>query len=82
VLVANPVPVGNEFPATEMAQHIEGALAEAARVGIGGKAVTPFLLARIVETTGGRSLAANVALVRSNAALAAQIAGALCISVQ
>ncbi len=80
VLVANPVPVSDEIPPAEMAQHIEGALAEAAGSGVSGKDVTPFLLARIVATTGGRSLAANVALVRSNAALAAQIAGALCVS--
>jgi hypothetical protein len=47
---------------------------QAAGAGVSGKAVTPFLLARILETTVGRSLTANVALVRNNAALAAQIA--------
>ena len=74
MLVANPVPEHDEIPAAEMARHIEGALAEAVGAGVSGKAVTPFLLARILETTVGRSLTANVALVRNNAALAAQIA--------
>jgi pseudouridine-5'-phosphate glycosidase len=45
--------------------------------GIAGKSVTPFLLDRINAATAGRSLAANVALVKNNARLAAQIAGAL-----
>jgi pseudouridylate synthase len=78
VLVANPIPAGDEISAAEMAQHIERALEEATRAGVSGKAITPFLLARVLETTGGRSLAANIALVRNNAALAARIAEALC----
>jgi pseudouridine-5'-phosphate glycosidase len=78
VLVANPIPAGDEISAAEMAQHIERALEEATRAGVSGKAVTPFLLARVLETTGGRSLATNIALVRNNAALAAWIAVALC----
>ncbi|MBV9634580.1 MAG: pseudouridine-5'-phosphate glycosidase, partial [Methylobacteriaceae bacterium] len=45
--------------------------------GVAGKAVTPFLLDRINAATQGRSLAANIALVRNNARLAARIAGAL-----
>jgi len=53
------------------------AQAEADAQGISGKAVTPFLLGRIVELTGGRSLATNIALVRNNAKLAAGIASAL-----
>jgi pseudouridine-5'-phosphate glycosidase len=43
---------------------------------VSGKAVTPFLLARILELTGGRSLATNIALVKNNARLAARIAAA------
>ena len=53
---------------------IDTALAEAAHQGIVGKAVTPFLLARVNELTGGHSLAANVELVLDNARLAAAMA--------
>jgi pseudouridine-5'-phosphate glycosidase len=76
-LVANPIPEADEIPRDEILPHIEAALAEAARQGIAAKAVTPFLLQRIHEATAGRSLAANIALVRSNARLAAAIARAL-----
>jgi pseudouridine-5'-phosphate glycosidase len=53
---------------------IEAALAELDAQGIAGQDVTPFLLANVVERTGGRSLEANLALVRNNAATAARIA--------
>ncbi|MFA5851793.1 MAG: pseudouridine-5'-phosphate glycosidase, partial [Spirochaetales bacterium] len=55
---------------------IESAVADAQKLGIKGKKLTPFLLARIVELTGGDSLASNIALVKHNAALAAAIASA------
>jgi len=74
MVVANPIPREAEIPAAEIAGHIETALAEAARQGVQGKAVTPFLLARLEQLTGGASLEANVALVRNNARLAAEIA--------
>ncbi len=74
MLVTNPIPANAEIPATEMRGHIEQALADAAANGISGKAVTPWLLARILELTGGRSLTANIALVENNARLAARIA--------
>jgi pseudouridylate synthase len=77
ILVANPVPAADEIPRAEIAGHIEAALREAGRQGVAGKAVTPFLLARMVELTGGRSLRANVALIRANAALAGRLARAL-----
>ncbi len=77
MLVANPVPEEDEIPAGEMKRHIENALADAEENGIGGKAVTPYLLSRILDLTGGRSLAANIALVRNNARVAAQIAVAI-----
>ncbi len=77
VLVANPVPPEAEIPAAEIAGHIETAVGEAAARGIAAKAVTPFLLGRMLELTGGRSLETNVALIRHNAALAARIAVAL-----
>jgi pseudouridylate synthase len=76
-LVANPIPSRAEIPAETMAPHIEAALAEAAAAGITDKAVTPFLLARIGAATGGAALAANIALVKDNARLAARIAVAL-----
>ncbi len=73
-LVANPVPEADEIPASEMAPVIAQATAEAAAKGVKGKLVTPFLLDRILELTGGRSLETNIALVRANARLAAAIA--------
>ena len=77
VLVANPVPAADKIPAGEMKDHIARALADAEAAGIRGKAVTPFLLGRILELTDGRSLATNIALVKNNARLAAEIAVAL-----
>jgi pseudouridine-5'-phosphate glycosidase len=77
ILVANPIPVADAVPAAEIGARIEEALADADRAGVTGKDVTPYLLGRIVELTGGRSLTANVALVRNNAALAAELAVAL-----
>ncbi len=74
MLIANPVPEGDEIAATEMAVHIAAAQADGQAQGVTGKAVTPFLLSRIVELTGGRSLVTNIALVRNNARLAARIA--------
>ena len=77
LLVANPVPAAAEIPAAEIGSHIEAAIAEAARRGIAGKAVTPFLLDRLFVTTAGRSLTTNIALIEHNARLAAEIAAAL-----
>jgi pseudouridylate synthase len=77
VLVANPIPAEAEIAAAEMAPHIEAAVAAAAKAGIAGKAVTPFLLDAILKNTGGRSLTANIALIRNNARLAAEIAVAM-----
>ena len=53
------------------------ALAEAAAANVGGAAVTPFLLKRVAELTGGASLRANIALIKHNARVGAQIAVAL-----
>jgi len=74
ISIANPIPAADEIPAAEISVVIDEALAELDARGIAGQEVTPFLLGRIVERTGGRSLAANVALVRHNAAVAAEIA--------
>lgn len=76
-LVANPIPPEAEIARDVIMPVVEQALAEAAAQGIAAKAVTPFLLQRIFELTGGRSLAANIALVLNNARLGAAIAGAL-----
>ncbi len=76
-LVANPIPAEAEIPREVIVPHIEAALAEADAQGIATKAVTPFLLQRLFEMTGGRSLEANIALVLANARLAAGIAVAL-----
>ena len=76
VLVANPVPEADEIPAGEIAAQIDEAVADAARLGIGGKGVTPFILSRMLDLTGGRSLRTNVALILGNARLAAEIAAA------
>ena len=76
-LVANPIPEADEIPRAVIQPEIEAALAEAAALNIAAKAVTPFLLQRIFERTSGRSLQANIALVLSNARLAAAIARAL-----
>jgi len=72
-LVCNPVPEQDEIPAEEMRGHIDTAIGEAAARGIAGKAVTPYILGRIVALTGGRSLKTNLALAASNARLAAKI---------
>jgi pseudouridylate synthase len=74
IVVANPIPAEQEILAAEIAPVIEQAVAAAHDLGIRGKDVTPFLLARLAEVTGGRSLAANIALVKNNAAVAAAIA--------
>ncbi len=76
-LVAVPIPADDELPAATLAPLISTAVAEADDEGVTGKDVTPFLLDRILELTGGASLTANVALVRNNARVAAAVAIAL-----
>jgi pseudouridine-5'-phosphate glycosidase len=73
-LIANPIPREAEIAAEVLAPVIAQAQGEADAQGVSGKAVTPFLLQRIFELTEGRSLTANIALVRNNARLAAEIA--------
>jgi pseudouridine-5'-phosphate glycosidase len=77
VLIANPVPKAMEVPHAKMETTILEALKEAESQGIKGKLVTPFLLKRIAELSGGESLAANIALIKNNAALGGRIAFAL-----
>jgi pseudouridine-5'-phosphate glycosidase len=73
-LIANPVAAADEIPASEISAHIEAAVAAARATGITGKDVTPFLLDRLLELTGGRSLKTNIALIKNNARLAATVA--------
>ena len=77
VLVSNPVPEAQAMPAEEIDGLIAQALREAEQEGINGKAVTPYLLARIKDLSGGRSLSTNIALVKNNAAVGAALAQAL-----
>jgi pseudouridine-5'-phosphate glycosidase len=76
VLVTNPIPVEHELDGAYMDTIINAAVKEAHDKHIKGKDVTPFLLANIVEKTGGKSLEANIELVYNNAKLGAQIASA------
>ena len=76
-LVANPIPAEAELSREYMEPIIAQAVAEAEAKGVAAKALTPFLLGKIFELTKGKSLIANIALVRSNAELASKIAIAL-----
>jgi pseudouridylate synthase len=74
LVIANPIPAEAEIPAAEIAPVVEAAVKKAEARGIAGKDLTPFLLAEIAGVTEGRSLAANIALVKHNAKVAAEIA--------
>ncbi len=77
LLCGNPIPEEYSMPADVINAAIDQAVAESAAQGVKGKKVTPFLLARVKELTGGDSLEANIKLVLNNAALAAKTAAAL-----
>jgi pseudouridine-5'-phosphate glycosidase len=77
VVLSTPVPEAAAMPREEIDGITRQALAEAKEQGIGGKAVTPFVLGRIRALTGGRSLATNIALVKHNAEVGARLAAAL-----
>jgi pseudouridine-5'-phosphate glycosidase len=76
-LIVNPVPADQALEKAVVDQAIETAIEQAARAGISGKELTPWLLSRLAELTGGDSVQANVALVINNARLGARIAAAL-----
>ncbi|MFQ5696429.1 MAG: pseudouridine-5'-phosphate glycosidase, partial [Terriglobia bacterium] len=78
LVVANPVPAEAALEPSEVEPLIEEACRRAAAQGVAGSALTPFLLAALSELSGGATLQANKALLRSNAALAARLAAALC----
>jgi pseudouridine-5'-phosphate glycosidase len=77
LLVCVPVPEADELPAEEAEEAIARAVEEAESHGVGGKELTPFLLARLVELTGGQARRSNEALLVNNARVAARIARAL-----
>ncbi len=77
MLVTNPIPAEYAMDKAVIDAAIEQALREAAEQGVHGKETTPFLLARVVELTGGESLESNIQLVLNNARLAAKTAALL-----
>ncbi len=77
LLIANPVPEDQALEEAVIEERIAEAVAEAKEQGVSKKEATPFLLKRVVELTGGRSLEANIALIKNNAILAAQAAAEL-----
>lgn len=78
VLIANPIPTALEVDANAIEIYIKKALEEAEAKQIKGKDITPFLLSNIAANTQGESLAANIALIKNNAALGSKIAVAFC----
>lgn len=76
VIIANPVPEASALDSNNVDAVIVTAIDEMTRAGISGKDITPYLLARIAEHTKGESLAANIALILNNAAVASRIAAA------
>lgn len=74
ILIANPVPSADALDASIMEDAITKALREAEKAGIHGKEITPYLLSKIKNITAGKSLSANIALMKNNAKVAAQIA--------
>jgi len=74
LLVANPVPRSEEIPSRVMEGYIHKALEQMQSLGISGKAVTPFLLAKVLELSRGKSLETNIRLLMNNVRLACEIA--------
>jgi pseudouridylate synthase len=76
-VIANPIPEEHAMDEKEISEVIEAALKEAEEKNIAGKDVTPFLLAKVKELTGGKSLEANIELVKNNAVVGAKLAVSL-----
>ncbi|HYE61510.1 MAG TPA: pseudouridine-5'-phosphate glycosidase [Phycisphaerales bacterium] len=74
IVVCNPIPAASELPRADWDRWLAEAINEAERAGIAGRETTPFLLAHLHGASGGATLRANLDLVRSNAALAAELA--------
>lgn len=79
VVIAVPIAPGDALDRREAESDVARALATAERAGVRGAALTPFLLGQLSDATGGRSLAANLSLLRANARVAAQVALALAV---
>ena len=79
MLVTNPIPEQYAMDDAVINSAIDQAVRESVEQGVKGKDITPFLLARVVELTGGDSLESNIQLVLNNARLAAKTAAALCV---
>jgi pseudouridine-5'-phosphate glycosidase len=77
VVIANPIPAEHELPRAEYEAALARSLADAEEMKVRGRLLTPFLLDRLAELTGGGTVAANLALLRSNARVAAELAVAL-----
>jgi pseudouridine-5'-phosphate glycosidase len=77
LLIANPIPENHALEQAAIEERIAEAVVDAKAQGVGKKEATPFLLERVVELTEGKSLEANIALIRNNAVLAAQAAAEL-----
>lgn len=77
IVLANPIPEENALDESFISKVIDQALAEAKEKQIEGKQVTPFLLGKVKELTDGKSLVANIALVKNNARVGAMIAASL-----
>lgn len=74
ILLTNPIPESDSMDEEKINTAIEKALVEAEEKGIHGKEATPFLLSKVLEVTEGKSLEANIALVKNNARLGAEVA--------
>jgi len=77
ILVVNPVPLADAMPPVETEKAIQAALADAEKKGVAGKAVTPFLLAKMSHITDKQSMKANLSLLKNNVTLASAIARSL-----
>lgn len=77
LVVCNPVPEGAGLPLEDVERAVSGCLDLARRRGVSGKALTPFLLGCIADATNGASVEANIALLRANAGLAAEVSAAV-----
>ncbi|MDQ3131585.1 MAG: pseudouridine-5'-phosphate glycosidase [Acidobacteriota bacterium] len=78
ILLTVPIPAEFEIDLTELENILAESLKLADRQNIGGKEITPFLLAQMAEKSGGKTLAANIALLENNAKIAAQVAVEMC----
>ena len=77
VVVANPIPIEHELPRGQYEEALERSLADAVEMKVRGRLLTPFLLERLAELTGGSTVTANLGLLRNNARVAAELAVAL-----